>query len=66
MGLASDIVAIFDEKRFRKQVKMLVLELHKYSLDIELSDEFEEYIEKMQFVNTGVVQRVKDYVGQLF
>ncbi len=67
MGMDSDIVAMFNEKNFRKQIKMLVAELYrKVSEDVDLSSEFEEYMFKIQYSSAGVVQRVKEYVGQLF
>ncbi len=66
-GFDNEIIAMFENKNFREQIKIFVLKLYEESDDSGLSDAFVAYLEKMLHkLRPGPVEKVMAFAKQLF
>jgi hypothetical protein len=66
-GFENEVVALFESKNFRAQIKAFALNLYQASADNTLSDAFVEYMEKMLGkLKPGAVEKVMEYERSLF
>jgi Ca-activated chloride channel family protein len=66
-GFDAEIVQLFSEKEFRKEIQSFVIQLYVECDDHNYLDlEFIEYIENKLFTKPGLADRVTNYMKELF
>jgi hypothetical protein len=66
-GFDAEVVQLFSEKEFRKEIQSFVIQLYVECDDHNYLDlEFIEYIENKLFTKPGLADRVTNYMKDLF